>query len=176
MKSDVIIINNQMEDFSEALKIAKKTATYEKLASKNALRVQLITEEMLSLARIVACADSISFWIETDGKKFVYHLSSKVVMNQEKKAELLSAATSHKNEAANSFLGKLRDIFENAMLSDADHSNDIPDDIMADLANHEISDGEWDGYERSVLHRLADEIKIGIHGGIVDMTVLKNME
>jgi hypothetical protein len=47
---------------------------------------------------------------------------------------------------------------------------------MGDLANHEISDTEYDGYERSVLCRLADEIKVGIRGGMVDMTVLKKME
>ena len=176
MKSDVVVVNSQGDGFTKALEIAKNTAKYEGLSKKSTLHVQLMTEEMLSLASIVTGAESISFWIEKEGDKFAFHFSAKTVMNQEKKAELLSAATSRKNEAAKSFLGKLRDAFENAMLADPDHSEDIPEDIMGDIANHEISDTEYDGYERSVLCRLADEIKVGIRGGVVDMTVLKKMD
>lgn len=176
MKSDVIVVNKDGTGFTAAIEGAKKASKYEGLSNKSALHVQLITEEMLSLASIVTGSESTSFCIETDGKKFTFHLSTKTVMDQEKKSALLSAATSRKNEAAKSFLGKLRDAFENAMLTDPDHSEDIPEDVMGDLANHEISDTEWDGYERSVLHRLADEIKIAIRGGVVDMTVAKKME
>ena len=176
MKSDVIVVNNQGKGFSEALEAAKKTTEYEGLSKQSALHVQLITEELLSLARIVTGADTSSFWIETDGKKFSFHLTTKTVMDQEKKSELLAAATSRKNEAAKSFIGMLRDAIENAMLADPDHSDDIPEDIMADLANRDIEDTEYDGYERSVLRKLADEIKVGIRGGEVDMTVVKKLE
>ena len=134
MKSDVVVVNSQGDGFTKALEIAKNTAKYEGLSKKSTLHVQLMTEEMLSLASIVTGAESISFWIEKEGDKFAFHFSAKTVMNQEKKAELLSAATSRKNEAAKSFLGKLRDAFENAMLADPDHSEDIPEDIMGDLA------------------------------------------
>ena len=175
MKSDVVIVDDQGKGFSEALEAAKKTTKYEGLSKQSSLHVQLITEEMLSLSRIVTGAENSSFWIETDGKKFSFHLSTKTVMDQEKKSTLLAAATSRKNEAANSFLGKLRDIIENAMLADPDHSDDIPEDIMGDLANHEISDTEYDGYERSVLRKLADDIKVAIRGGVVDMTVVKKL-
>ena len=47
---------------------------------------------------------------------------------------------------------------------------------MADLGNRAIADSEWDGYERSVLRKLADNIKVGIRGGLVDMTVVRNLE
>ena len=175
MKSEVVVVNKQGKGFSDALVAAKKSAEYEGLAKQSSLHVQLITEEMLGLARVVTGADSSSFWIETEGKKFSFHLSTKTVMDQEKKSELLAAATSRKNEAAKSFIGMLRDAIENAMLADPDHSDDIPEDIMADLANREIEDTEYDGYERSVLRKLADEIKVGIRGGEVDMTVVKKL-
>ena len=33
---------------------------------------------------------------------------------------------------------------------------------------------EWDGYERSVLRKVADTVKIAIRGGVVAMTVSKD--
>jgi len=175
MKSDVILIDNQETGFEAAVDEAKKVAVYRALEGTDALHVQLITEEMLSMAHSVTGINSASFWIEAEGKEICFHLTAKTVMDKEKKEELLAAATSRQNDAAVSFLGKLRDAFENALMADVDHGNDIPDDIMEDLANHEIESLEYDGYERSVLRKLADNIKIGIRGDTVDMKVTKKI-
>ena len=34
-------------------------------------------------------------------------------------------------------------------------------------------DSEWDRYERSILRKFADEIRIGVKGGLVDIEVVK---
>ena len=44
------------------------------------------------------------------------------------------------------------------------------------MANDPYQGAEWDGYERSILRRLADDVKIGIRGGMVEMTVSKRFE
>ena len=72
---------------------------------------------------------------------------------------------------AKTFLGKLRNAFEEAMVSDVDYS--IPDSAVTDLVNRSIEIPEWDEYEQSILKKVADEIKIGIRGNTVDMTVEK---
>ena len=87
---------------------------------------------------------------------------------------LFRSASSRKNEAAGTFLGKLRDAFEEAMVSDVDYS--IPDIAMDDMVNRNIEIPEWDEYEQSILRRVADEVKIGIRGGTVDMSVFKSFE
>ena len=134
-----------------------------------------MTEEMLSLARSVTGEMQASFWIENEGPQFDLHMSTKTVMDKEKRYHLLSSASSRKNEAAKGFLGKLRDKLEEAMASEVDHSEEeIPADMIGDLANHPVEDPEWDGYERSVLRRLADAIKISIRGGQVEIIVSKN--
>ncbi len=90
---------------------------------------------------------------------------------------LISSSSSRKNEAANSFLGKLRNAFEEAMTADADHDYfDLPIELQADLAGRPIDSPEWDRYEQSVLLRLADNVKISIRGGLVNMTVSKKFE
>ena len=174
MKSDTILIDNQGKGFTEALEETKKVASYTGLDPKLSTRLQLMTEEMLSLARSVTGEMQASFWIENEGPQFDLHMSTKTVMDKEKRYHLLSSASSRKNEAAKGFLGKLRDKLEEALAAEVDHSEDIPMDVIKDLANHPIEDPEWDGYERSVLRRLADAIKISIRGGQVEIIVSKN--
>ena len=69
------------------------------------------------------------------------------------------------------FPKEVMDAFEAAMVSEQDNS--IPEDVLDDLANHPIEIPEWDEYEQSILKKVADEIKIGIRGNTVDMTVEK---
>ncbi|MBR0357225.1 MAG: hypothetical protein IJH54_07090 [Clostridia bacterium] len=47
---------------------------------------------------------------------------------------------------------------------------------MDDMVNRNIEIPEWDEYEQSILRRVADEVKIGIRGGTVDMTVFKSFD
>lgn len=174
MKSDIIRIDNQGSGFQDALAETAKAAQYRELNHKEALQLQLCTEEMLSLARSVTGELEATLWLESEGRHYELHLSTKTVMDREKRNHLLASASSRKNEAAGTFLGKLRDAFEEAMVSDVDYS--IPDIAMDDMVNRNIEIPEWDEYEQSILHRVADEVKIGIRGGTVDMSVFKSFE
>ena len=174
MKSDIVHINNQGTGFEAALEQAEKTARFRELSEKETLRLRICAEEMLSLARSVTREFQASFWLESEGKKFDLHMSTKTVMDRKKRDNLIASATSRRNEAANSFLGKLRDAFEAVMVSEQDNS--IPEDVLDDLANHPIEIAEWDEYEQSILQKVADEVKIAIRGGVVDMTVSKSFE
>ncbi|MBR0207534.1 MAG: hypothetical protein IJQ43_01395, partial [Oscillospiraceae bacterium] len=97
------------------------------------------------------------------------------VMDKEKRDLLIQSTTSRRNEAARTFLGKLRDLFEEAMATYPDVSeNDIPDEVYKDLLVHPETSPEWDEYEKSVLRSVADGVKIAIRSGKVDMTVSKS--
>ena len=172
MKSDIITIDNRGNGFRDALDQTSKAAQFRGLSHKEELRLRICAEEMLSLARSVTGELQARFWLESEGKKFDLHLSTKTVMDREKRENLIASATSRRNEAANSFLGKLRDAFEAAMVSEPDNS--IPEDALDDLANHPIEIPEWDEYEQSILRSTADNVKIAIRGGVVDMTVSKS--
>ena len=176
MKSDIIIIDNQGNGFAEAVEQTKAfSERCGELNPRNALRLQLITEEMLSLARSVTGEMKASFWIEGEGSRFTLTMTTKTVMDKEKRAMLIMSATSRKNEAAKGFLGKLRDVFEQAMVSEPKCSEGgVPYELRYDVASDPYENAEWDGYERSILKKLADDVKIGIRGGVVEMTVSKN--
>ena len=104
---NAIEIDNQGNGFRDAVEQTKRTAAFRGLNSKDSLHLQLITEEMLSLARSVTGEMKASFWIEGDDGHFDLHLSTETVMDKEKRALLISSATSRKNDAAKGFLGKL---------------------------------------------------------------------
>lgn len=178
MKTDLITIDNQGGGFPAALEECRKAAAYRKLDRKLALQLELLTEELLSMTRSVTGDMKGTFWIESEGCRFDLHLSTKTIMDKEKRGQLLSAATSRKNEAAGSVLGRLRDAFEAAMLADPDYSQyELPEDLLSDLPNHPIMlDTEWDGYEASIMKRVADRVRIGIRGDNVDMTVEKEFK
>ena len=175
MKSDIITIDNQGNGFADAVAETKKVAGFTGLNERETIRLTMLTHEMLSLVRSVTGEMQASFWIEQTGRDFELNLTTETVMDKEKRYLLISSASSRKNEEANSFLGKLRDSFEKAMAADPQPRNaeGIPEELVLDLATRVVDDPEWDGYERSVLRKLADNVKIGIRGNKVHMTVSK---
>ena len=177
MKSDVITINNKGKGFKEAVEATKKVADFQGLNEKDSLQLQLCTEELLSMARSITGEVNASYWVECEDKKFCLNMTTETVMDKEKRELLIEASSSRKNEAANTFLGTIRDAFEQAMLSDTDKTvYELPDDVAAYIVGRYIDSPEWDGYEQSILRRLVDDIKISIKGGVVTMTVIKQVK
>ena len=176
MISDIVHIDSHGTGFETAEKETGKVAVYTDLGARETTCLRLITEEMLSMVRMIMGASDISFWIEHENGQYQFHLSTETLMDSEKRYLLISSASSRKNDAARSLLGKLRDKFEEAMLVNPFPShpdNNIPPDLLQDIFYHPSEDPEWDRYERSVLRKITDDIRIGIRGGRVDMTVCK---
>ena len=173
MKSDVIAISNNGKGFEDAVEQSKKVAEYEGLEDMHSLQLQMLTEEMLSLARSLTGETHAAFWIELEHGIAHLHMTTQTVLDKNKRAELIATASSRKNEAAKSFLGLIRDRFEEAMAAEPDYES-LSNDLLVDIpAGGVMSEGDWDGYERSILRKLADDIKIGIRGGTVEITVSK---
>ena len=172
MKTAVIDIDNRGNGFRDALEEAGRMAECNALSKENSLRLQLFTEEMLNMIRAVAGDLKASFWIEREGNRYDLILTAKTVMNRRKRELLIASATSGKNDASKGFLGRLRNAFEEAMVSEERSSR-----VYYKKAQMGQSDGnpeEWDRYEQSVLQKLADEVKISIRGNEVKMTVSKS--
>jgi len=172
MRSDIVNIDNSGKGFQRATSQAKKVAVYKGMAELDGIQLQVLTEELLSLARSLTGDLNASFWIEFEGAQADLHLTTQAVLDKEKRAELIASSTSRKNEAAKTFLSSLRDKFEEAMTADVERY--VPsNDILSDIPHGTYDEPEWDGYERSILRNLADEVKIGIQGHTVDITVSK---
>ena len=176
MRTDIIRIEQNGNGFETALEETRKAAeVWSGLGPNDALRLQLITEEMLCLVRSITGEIEAGFWIEAEDRKYTMHLLTKTSMDKEKRYQLISSSTSRRNEAVKGFLGKLRDIIEQALAAEVVHDyTEIPYELVNDAPSFHPDDEEWDGYERSILRRTVDDIKISIRGGEVEMTVLKS--
>ena len=93
MKSDVIAIDNKGTGFKEAVEATKKLADFNGLSATDSLHLQLFTEEMLSMARIVTGEMTASFWVDNDGNTYELNLTTETVMDKDKRATLISASS-----------------------------------------------------------------------------------
>ena len=174
MKSNVIKIDNHGNGFEDVVNEAKKVAAYVEMPQEAFKHMQLLTEEMLSMAQDATGDMQASFWIECANGAYDLHLNTKTVLNKDQRSNLISTATSGKNEIAKTPLGRLRDRFEQARASEADHDYDeLPLEVLMDLPPVPVKDPEWDGHEREIIRSIADSVKIGIKGGVVDAVVTK---
>ena len=176
MKTEICIINKQGDGFQNALEMTRKIAADAGLSKREVLCLQLITEEMMGLVRSVTGENDMSFWIERENKLYQFHLSTKTVMNLEKKAHLVSSTSSLKNDAAKGFIGMLREKYQNAMLMSSDAPASDSTYMNHDVLFYNPESAEWDKYERSILQKIADEIRIGIRGSNVEMIVSKRFD
>ena len=174
MRSNTIRIDNHGNGFRDVISEATKVSVYVGMGQESFRHMQLLIEEMLSLVQMAEGDLEASFWIESVDGSYDLHLNTKTDLNKEQRYHLLATATSGKNEAANTFRGRLRDRFEQAMASEVDHDyEDLPRELLADLPLGAVEDPEWDGCERKILKNVADSVKIGILRGVVDVVVSK---
>lgn len=174
MKSNVIKIDNHGNGFEDVVKEARKVAVYAEMPEDAFKQMQLLTEEMLTMAQSASGDMQASFWIECEDGAYDLHLNTKTVLNKEQRYHLISTSTSGENEIAKTPFGKLRDRFEQARASEVDRDYDeLPLEVLKDLPQGPVEDQEWDGFERKVIRNVADSVKIGIKGGVVDAVVSK---
>ena len=155
-KSRLIDIDTRGVHFADALEESGKIAQQAGISRRNAIRLRLITEELLGMVRSITGECKASFRILCDGTHFELFLATRTRMNEKKRSILMASGT---GDPA-SFQDKLRREFEKALNTDSVSEFDV-------LA-------EPGSFEQSVLYRLADSIRIDVRGGNVFVTVMKD--
>ncbi len=177
MKSKTIAIHPSGNGFIDAGQETEQAAEILGLTKEETLNLCLITEEMLSMLRSVAGELNAEFYLEGDGKAVKLHLSARQKLGNVQRGELIKSTSSGTNDAAQGFLGKLREVFVQALSVGKDIDRYYSSDsYRADITDAVISTPKWDRFERSVLLALADNVSISIRGGIVDLTVSKQFQ
>ena len=198
MKTDVITVSAKGKQMEKALNQVEKVAAYKGLSPKNTLHLRLLTEEMMGMMRSITGAPEGEFWIEDNDGEYALHLRVASRMNLEKRAQLLSASASGKNEAARGLMGRIREFFDwgcdeeydgfsTAMLPDAFEYSSSPaldwewsmrryeNVVSSKMDQDNVAREAWDELEKSVVKHVADDVKVFIRGGYVEMTILKKM-
>ena len=200
MKTDMITVSSRGSRMEAAMDQVEKVIAYKGLSGKNALHLRLLAEEMMGLMRSVTGETDGQFWIEDEDNEYRLHLRVRVFLNSEKKEQLLAASSSGKNESAKGLIGRLRDFFNYAAdeeftaysstlllpemydhsatpLLDWEWSMSRYETALSGLVkqNDPAAREAWDELEKSVVKNVADDVKVFIRGGVVEMVILKKL-
>ena len=193
MKTDVITISSEGNNMDAALAQIDKIGAYKGLSSKDTMTLRLLTEEVLAMMRAIAGDVNGEFWIEDQDGIYELHLLVKTLVDEKIRSQLLAASSSGKNEATRGFMGKVRSFFEPSYgvpMFSAGVAGGTPqmyesytwsmEDYRDQLRQRRELDQrsgqeEWDELERSVVAKLADDVKVSIRGRNVEMIIVKNL-
>ena len=200
MKTDVIAVSSKGARMETALIQADKVAAYKEMSRKNALHLRLLTEEMMGLMRSITGDVTGKFWIEDQDSIYELHLQTEKWLTSEKREQLLAVSTTGKNESAKGLMGRLRNFFEIGADEDvAAFTSPLVLPGMYEQTSTPTMDWEWSmiqyeealasykpekeetvqqarvELEKSVVAHVADDIKVGIKGRTVEMTIIKKM-
>ena len=200
MKTDVITVSSRGKQMEKALEQADKVAAYKGLSAKDALHLRLLTEEMMGLMRSITGEKEGTFWIEDQDGEYQLHLKVRAMLTSEEREQLLAVSSSGKNESAKGLMGRLRDFFDwgsdadlsayssPLLLPDAFEQSSSPMlDWEWSMSRYEralssqMEQGDqavkeaWDELEKSVVSHVADDVKVAIRSGTVEMIIIKKM-
>ena len=193
MKTDIIMISSEGNNLEEALAQIDKISAYKNLSSKNTMTLRLLTEETLAMMRAIAGNVNGEFWLEDHEDVYELHLLVRTLVDEKIRGQLLAVSSSGKNEATRGFMGKIRSFFEPSSgvpMFSAGFAGGAPqmyesytwsmEDYRDQLRqqrelDQRSSQEEWDELERSVVAKLADDVKVSIRGRNVEMTIIKKL-
>ncbi len=195
MQTDIIAITSSGNNMGTALAQIDKLCEFKGLSPKSAMQLRLLAEETMSLMRAITGGANGEFWVEDEDGVYEMHLLVTTMIDEEMRRQLLSTATSGKNEATRGFMGKIRSFFEPSVglptFAAGFHGAGAPqmyggyvwsmEDDRDQLRQYErLHQGAdtweaWDELEKSVVARVADNVKVSIRGTTVEMTILKRL-
>ena len=197
MKSNVHTIKKGGLGLEHILTEVEKVTTYNELQKKEALRLRLLTEELVGILPELFKNFEGSFWIQNQENAYEIHVELSVEgLSKEKKEALIDISSAKKNVASSGFMGKIREIAENMLM----HSDDASElqrygfieqsnvytvdahysyawtlkyylDQQAKTGNRDSE--EWDKLEKSIVGKLADDVIVGVRGKKVEIIIKK---
>ena len=176
---------------------AEAAAEYIGLDSKTTLRLRLLSEELICMLPQLLSYGAGKFWIEWTGRDYELHLNVTIDKTHDYDVDrILAVSSSGQNAAAKGIIGKMIVAVESMLGKNENSIDDDPygvwrrgladydeetiwsleaykDAFSSENAKQEYSD-DWDELERSIIANLADEVRVGVRGGKIDIVVLKS--
>lgn len=174
---------------AEALKEAEAFAGLCGLSEKNALHLRLLAEELLGMATGLLELRGGSFRIEAEKKEFRLRLTARADVGEQAKERLLGASSTGENALTRGVTGKILQALDfllvappaGAVIPMGMHGGMVPSAASMEWSlecyrksvAQEDKAMAWDELEKSVLGKLADDIRVGVRSDRVEITILK---
>lgn len=192
MKSNECVLIGTRRDIEKALKEVEKVAEYNKLATKEALQLRLLAEEMMGMQKGILGFVSGKFYLENKHRTYNIYLHTDIEVDSPAKEKFVEMASNQKNAAYSGFMGKIRKIADE-MSSDATQGCYYEGGYSADpmMFTHPVINydkiwalsqyreqakkeiAQWDELEKSIVASIADEFIVGARNKYIDLIAVK---
>ena len=201
MKTELISISPTGTGMDKALELTEKTGAFCGLDHKSALRLRLLSEEVIELMRSFTDELRGDFWLEAKDNVVEIHLKTEIPMDLKTKKELIAVSSSGKNAAAKGFMGKIRELISTATLPDDPETKAMTDQALGlmslgcqmgsysgsyswsmssyvasiEKASETKTDAQEakDELEKSIVANLADDVTVHIVNSDVEIAIYK---
>ena len=202
MKTELISISPAGTGMDKALELTEKTGAFCGLDHKSALRLRLLSEEVIELMRSFTDELRGDFWLEAKDNVVEIHLKTEIPMDLKTKKELIAVSSSGKNAAAKGFMGKIREMISTATLPDDPETKAMTDQALGlmslgcqmgsysgsyswsmssyvasiEKASETKTDAQEakDELEKSIVANLADDVTVHIVNSSVEIAIYKS--
>ncbi len=155
----------------EAINLAKSFAAHQRVGDKEAVKLELLTEEALGITGKIAGGNPLNLWIEGSGFKYSLHITfpSSCIGTDEYK-DLIGLSSSGKNEAVKDLTGKIREIMILGLNAAGQKGKEEYSwSLKADFANE-------DEIGRNILTTVADDIRVSVSKVQVEFIVVRSAD
>ena len=115
IQSDKFMVNSDAERMAAARYATENFAWQVKLDRRDALRLDLLVEETLGMAKAMLEEFYGQLWFTAQGKTCEIHFEATADMDAGKKRELLSVSSTGRNAAAKGFMARLGEMISGAL-------------------------------------------------------------
>ena len=196
MKTNVISITSDLAGRAEAMQEAERFSVYNGLTGKNAMHIRLLTEETISMVNGIVKDFEGDLWMESEptpsGLLCRICVAANVSVSEGQEEQLLDIATAGKNTEAVGILGKIRQLFRWS-LQQTDTTSSLQTNTLSSWYAMGVQDAsywslrqytqqlqqkqpegeEWDELEKSIIAKLADEVRVGIRAERAEVVIEK---
>ncbi len=145
------------------------------LKEKDALRLKLLSEEVLRLAKSIIGYGIMDFWLEGTSRVTRIFLTAENHIDKTKQDELISVSSTGENSSEKGFFGILKSMFLMQGIDESGWSmKDYMDNIYLKRQEDAYSQEAWDNLERSLVANLADDIEVSVDKNNIKMVVTKD--
>ncbi len=194
MKTNEYPISNDALSVKIITDVVEDLSTKEKLSEKQCLQLRLLSEELFGMTNSILDVRDGKFYIEQNKKEFKLTMVAQAYINEKSKQDLMSVSTDGKNTYYKGVTGKILQAVDSIIYSGNDVTT-MPHHVVIgydmalqtryqtwSLATYMQAEDQsqkaddWDGLERSILIKLADDVLVGVSGGKVKISVVKTFK
>lgn len=170
-RSNTVKYEEGKTDISEAIALTRAFTAHQRIGEKEAVKLELLTEEALGITSKIAGGGILNMWVEGSGFKYSIHITfpSSCIGSDEYK-DLIGLSSSGRNEAVKDLSGKIREIMVMGLNAATQRGKEEYSwSLKADFANE-------DEIGRNILTTVADDIRVSVSQVQVEFIVVRSAE